>query len=37
MAYIFFPLYGNPLPTSRQTNSKDKHPKNPERLLHIPD
>ena len=37
MAYIFFPLYDNPPPTSRQTNSKDKHPKNPERLLHIPD
>ena len=36
-AYIFFPLYDNPPPTSRQTNSKDKHPKNPERLLHIPD
>ena len=24
MAYIFFPLYDNPPPTSRQTNSKDK-------------
>ena len=29
MAYIFFPLYDNPPPTSRQTNSKDKHPKIP--------